>query len=78
MNLENGKTEMDARDFLMRHQRKVFYSLWLIAGLLHAGLSGLLDDEAYYRMYAKFPDWGYFDHPPMVGVLIRAGTSLFS
>ena len=28
-------------------------------------------------MYAMFPDWGYFDHPPMVGVFILTGISMF-
>lgn len=69
---------MDARGFLNRHHKKVFYSLWLMAGLLHAGLSGLLDDEAYYWMYGRVPAWGYFDHPPLTGLLTRAGTSLFN
>lgn len=31
-------------------------------------------DEAYYFSYALFPDWSYFDHPPMVGLLIRLTT----
>lgn len=68
---------METRGLLKRHHRKVFYAVWLLAGLLHAGLSGLLDDEAYYWMYGRFPAWGYFDHPPMVGALIRAGDALF-
>ena len=68
---------MDMREFLKRHHRAIFYSLWFLAGLLHAGYSGLLDDEAYYRVYGRFPAWGYFDHPPMVGVLTRAGDVLF-
>lgn len=33
-------------------------------------------DENYYWIYAQFLDWGYFDHPPMVGFLIFAGLKL--
>ncbi len=33
-------------------------------------------DEAYYWMYAQFPDWGYFDHPPGVAVMIWLGGFL--
>ncbi len=35
----------------------------------------LNNDELYYRMFAMFPHWSYFDHPPMVGWLINI-TSL--
>ncbi len=34
---------------------------------------GLTDDEAYYRLWALAPAWGYLDHPPMVGWMIAAG-----
>jgi hypothetical protein len=30
-------------------------------------------DEAYYWVYSKYLDWGYFDHPPMVAVFIKIG-----
>jgi hypothetical protein len=29
------------------------------------------NDEVYYRMYAQYLQWNYFDHPPIVGWLIR-------
>ena len=32
------------------------------------------NDEVYYRMYAQYLQWNYFDHPPMVGWLIRLTT----
>jgi hypothetical protein len=45
-------------------------------GLVRAALAasiGLTDDEAYYRLWALAPAWGYLDHPPMVGWMIAAG-----
>ena len=33
------------------------------------------NDEVYYRMYAQELQWNYFDHPPMVGWLIRITTA---
>lgn len=63
--------------FLQRNTKTLFYAVWLLIALLHAGNSGLFDDEAYYWMYARHPDWGYFDHPPMIGFLIGAGYQLF-
>ena len=64
---------------------------WLVA----AGLGSLLlrlyiantfpitGDEAFFYWWGVFPDWGYYDHPPMVGWLIAAmratlGDSLWS
>jgi hypothetical protein len=29
------------------------------------------NDEVYYHTYAQEPDWSHFDHPPMVGWVIR-------
>jgi 4-amino-4-deoxy-L-arabinose transferase-like glycosyltransferase len=34
-------------------------------------------DEAHYALYGLFPDWSYFDHPPLVGWL-QAVVLLFS
>lgn len=33
------------------------------------------NDEVYYRMYAQDLQWNYFDHPPVVGWLIRLSTA---
>jgi 4-amino-4-deoxy-L-arabinose transferase-like glycosyltransferase len=37
----------------------------------------LFDDEAYYALWARDLEPGYYDHPPMIAYLIRMGTSLF-
>ncbi len=34
----------------------------------------LVDDEAYYWTWSRQLDLGYFDHPPAIAWLIRAGT----
>ncbi len=34
-------------------------------------------DEAYYWLWSKNLAWGYFDHPPLIAAVIRAGTALF-
>ena len=49
----------------------------MMLGLIQAGFTELWDDEAYYWVYSKFLDWGYFDHPPMVAALIRMGYAVF-
>ena len=57
-------------------------SPWLARWLIGAGLTSLLlrwwiatsfpisGDEAFFYWWGVYPDWGYSDHPPMVGWLI--------
>lgn len=61
---------------------KLFPILWIIIvftilNLLQATFTELDPDEAYYWMYAKQLDWGYFDHPPAVAVMIKLSSWLF-
>ncbi len=44
---------------------------------IQAGVTPLDPDEAYYVLYAQRLDWGYFDHPPMTALLIKAGMAVF-
>jgi hypothetical protein len=34
-------------------------------------------DEAYFYWWGVYPDWGYYDHPPMAGWVIAAMLTLF-
>ena len=43
---------------------------WWVINLLQAAFTGLANDEAYYWYFAQHLDWGYFDHPPMVALLV--------
>lgn len=43
--------------------------LWGILDLLCASFCEIHADEAYYRLYGQYLDWGYYDHPPMVGLM---------
>ncbi|WP_316185292.1 MULTISPECIES: glycosyltransferase family 39 protein [unclassified Bradyrhizobium] len=55
-------------------------NVWLtIAGLvvvrlIAAAVTSITFDEAYYWMWSKHLAGGYYDHPPMVAVVIRLGT----
>jgi hypothetical protein len=61
---------------LKKHHRLLFYSAWLLINIIQGGFTELFDDEAYYWIYSRFPEWGYFDHPPMVALLIKAGYGI--
>lgn len=43
----------------------------LLRGLFAAWLP-MTGDEAYFHVWGKYPDWGYYDHPPMVGWWLAA------
>lgn len=47
--------------------------LLTIVRLVLAACIPLSPDEAYYRIWALAPAWGYLDHPPMVAVWARIG-----
>lgn len=65
------------KNFFQKHHRLLFYSAWIVLGLIQSGLTELQDDEAYYWIYSKYLDWGYFDHPPMTGLLVKMGYAIF-
>ena len=54
-------------------QYKWFLSIWIIINIIQAIFTNLHYDEAYYWLYSQKLNWGYFDHPPMVGLLAKLG-----
>jgi hypothetical protein len=48
----------------------IFVGLISIIQLL---LTPITYDEAYYWVYSNFLSFGYYDHPPMVALLIAIG-----
>ncbi len=55
----------------------LFLALWTLLNLTNAFLTDLANDEAYYWIYSRNLDWGYFDHPPAIAAMIKAGYALF-
>jgi len=57
--------------------RKKILLLILLSTLVRSTIAGFLEfgnDEVYYWTYAQHLAWNYFDHPPMVALLIRLTT----
>ena len=52
--------------------------LWFIINLLQGLFTEIQEDEAYYALYGEHLAWGYFDHPPMVGLMTFLSSILFS
>jgi hypothetical protein len=67
--------------FTIPSQSRIYTSRLLvllgISAILRAWIAGIFElgnDEVYYWTYAVYPDLSHFDHPPMVGWLIRIFT----
>jgi hypothetical protein len=56
----------------------LFLAIWFLVNLLQAVFMEILSDEAYYGLFGRYLDWGYYDHPPMVALMTRISSVLFS
>lgn len=54
----------------------IFLGVWTLLNIIQATFVEVHADEAYYWVYSRFLDWGYFDHPPMVALFIKIGDAL--
>jgi 4-amino-4-deoxy-L-arabinose transferase-like glycosyltransferase len=71
----NGEFKIQMRKPSKTSQWFIF--LLVVSTIMRAMISGLFElgnDEVYYWTYAVYPDLSHFDHPPMVGWLIRIFT----
>lgn len=61
----------------MRSEKNKLYWLISIATFVRIAVAlsiTLGNDEVYYLTYAQHLQWNYFDHPPMVALLVRLTT----
>jgi hypothetical protein len=54
-----------------------FIAFWFLLNLLQASLTDLTSDEGYYWFYSRHLQWGYYDHPPFLALMVKIGYSLF-
>lgn len=52
------------RGFVLALAATLLFRLWLSAAL------PVTADEAYFVLWGRYPDLGYYDHPPMIGWLL--------
>ena len=52
--------------------------IWFVINLLQGLFTEIQEDEAYYALYGEYLAWGYFDHPPMVGLMTFLSSVFFS
>jgi len=70
----------DMSEILKNPHKKFYFFLILITlvNLLQAYFTEITLDEAYYYQYARDLDWGYYDHPPMVALVIKISQLFFN
>lgn len=54
----------------------VLFIITLIIKLVFAAVIPMTGDEAYFIEWGKHPDFGFYDHPPMVGWFLTAFLSV--
>ncbi|WP_291962219.1 ArnT family glycosyltransferase [Maribacter sp.] len=55
-----------------------FLAAIFILNLIQSSFTQLIFDEAYYWYYSQNMAWGYFDHPPMVALLVKISNFFFN
>ena len=52
--------------------------IWFVINQLQGVFTEIQEDEAYYALYGEHLAWGYYDHPPMVGLMTYLSSIFFS
>ncbi len=76
-----GKPLSSLRLIVTDKSRITFFivlAVWFVVNLLQAIFMEVMSDEAYYGLFGKYLAWGYYDHPPMVALLTRLSSVLFT
>lgn len=53
-----------------------FLLFWAILNFMQIAFTELTSDEGYYWFYSQHLQWGYYDHPPLVALLIKWGSTI--
>jgi len=56
----------------MTKNLKLFLTVLFLFQIIISSGYELAHDEAYYWLFSQHLDWGYFDHPPFVALIIKA------
>lgn len=55
---------------LLKQAKKTFVIVVFVTTIIKLWLAlcfPITSDEAFFFVWAQFPNWGYYDHPPMIG-----------
>src|SRR5206468_7324958 len=68
---------MSVKNFIRKNHSILFYAIWFLVGIIQSFSTDLMDDEAFYWVYSRFPSFSYFEHPPLIALFTGAGYWLF-
>ncbi len=51
--------------------------IWFVVNILSAYFAQLYSDESYYFLFSRQLEFGYFDHPPMIALMVKCGSFFF-
>lgn len=77
----SGKPASSLKLLMTNKSKNIFLILlavWFVVNMLQAVFMEMMSDEAYYGLFGKHLDWGYYDHPPMVALLVNLSSLVFS
>ena len=77
-NVPKTKTAMTKDKFNWKFCLCCGLFIWFVINLLQGLFTEIQEDEAYYALYGEHLAWGYFDHPPMVGLMTFLSSIIFS
>ncbi|HEV3223303.1 MAG TPA: glycosyltransferase family 39 protein [Puia sp.] len=71
--------DFNKRSYFGSGLKSIFILCILLIGIriIFVNIMGIMPQDAYYDFYAQHLDLSYYDHPPMIGYLLRFFTSLF-
>jgi 4-amino-4-deoxy-L-arabinose transferase-like glycosyltransferase len=61
----------------MKTNQIAIITIILILRLLFIFIMGPMPQDAYYFFYSQHPALSYFDHPPMIAIVLRLFTTIF-
>jgi hypothetical protein len=56
----------------------VLLLVWFIINFIQATNMEILSDETYYKLFSEKLDWGYYDHPPMIALMVKISSFFFA
>ena len=77
----SGKPASSLKLLMTNKSKNIFLillAIWFVVNMLQAVFMEMMSDEAYYGLFGKHLDWGYYDHPPMVALLVNLSSLVFS
>ncbi len=75
--VNNRVARKSAWQYINANPVPFFLFFWILLNIIQVSCMELTSDEGYYWFYAQHLQWGYYDHPPMIALMIKGSSYLF-